>query len=123
MGGGPGAGERGTEEWWLQAPPWDPDRVHPSKRFIRLTTFFKMQIGTCGYSHLAVNHQTEQQIASLPISGLQARWQGWEGRVTILGRRPKGTQGRSLAIFQMRKSVHFRTKARADATYLEGRTF
>lgn len=41
----------------------------------------------------------------------------------ILDRRHEGTHGRSLAIFQMRKRVHFRTKARMDATYLEGRTF
>lgn len=80
-----------------------------------------MQIDTCGRSHLAVTHPTEEQTAFLPIWGQRAwweGWQGWEGRVIILDRRHEGTQ-----IFQMRKRVHFRTKARVDATYLEGRTF
>lgn len=36
------------------------------KRFIWLTTCFKMQIYTCSHSHLAVNH-LEKQRAFLPI--------------------------------------------------------
>lgn len=57
-----GSGRRGGEEKQgagkegrMEALSRDPDRVRQLKRLIWLTTFFKMQIYTCGHSHHTVN--------------------------------------------------------------------
>lgn len=49
--------------------------------------------------------------------------EGVGGESDYSGSRALEHRAGSLAIFQMRRSVHFRIKARVDGTYLEGRTF
>lgn len=82
---------------------WDPDRAHQLKRLIWLTTFFKMQIYTCGHSHLTVNH-LDKQIAFFPEQGQKIQWEAWGWRAIILdpGIRVRRASY-NIFIFQRRK--------------------
>lgn len=81
-----------------------------------------MQIDTRGHSHLAVKHLTDKQRALPPDFGAAGLVGGVRGASDYSGSPTVEHTGPepSLLIFQMRRSVRLRTKARVDATYVEG---